>query len=199
MDAYFESETMRSTPKRPAGGTILDDLPFHLARAALNFRRFNDRTLSAIGLESQAPGIASVLHALHELDDCTVNSLVERTHLPNGTLTGLLDTLEGDRCIQRVPNPDDGRSWHIRLTAKGRQICAKLHQRHLLVMGLFRDVLTERETAELKRLLAQVTTCMRAYTASPDQSPSRSSSRTQRARTSPQPRRQRRKVAGTRS
>ena len=155
---------MLSDPETTSSDTILEDLPFYLARAALNFRRFNDRTLRAIGLESQAPGIASVLHALDEQDHCTVKSLVGRTRLPNGTLTGLLDTLERDRCIRRVPNPDDGRSWRIRLSAKGRRVCAKLHQRHRLVMEVLREALSDEEAAELKRLLARVTARMCAYT-----------------------------------
>src|SRR5580698_3160616 len=74
--------------------SILEDLPFCLARATLGFRRFNDLTLRAIDLASLAPGAASILHALQEEPSCTVNRLVEKTHLPNGTLTGLLDELQ---------------------------------------------------------------------------------------------------------
>jgi DNA-binding MarR family transcriptional regulator len=78
----------------PTTGSVLEDLPFCLARATLAFRRFNDLTLRAIDLASLAPGAASILHALQEEPSCTVNRLVEKTHLPNGTLTGLLDELE---------------------------------------------------------------------------------------------------------
>ena len=169
---------MLKNPQTPPGETILDDLPFYFARAVVDFRRFNDYTLRAVGLQPQAPGIASVLHALDEWDDCTVNSLIQRTHLPNGTLTGLLDSLEDDRCIQRVSNPADGRSWHIRLTAKGRKLCAKLHHRHLMVMELFRDALSDRETAQLKRLLTRVTARMRTYTSGEALPPNRTSART---------------------
>jgi DNA-binding MarR family transcriptional regulator len=154
---------MASVPRRASGETLLEDLPFHLARATLAFRRFNDRTLHATGLKPQTPGLASVLHALEENDDCTISRLVEQTQLPNGTLTGLLDTLAEDGLLERIANPDDGRSWRIRLTKSGRTLCAKLQQRHQLVMDLFRDALSEAETAELKRLLSRVTARMRAY------------------------------------
>lgn len=153
---------MLSDPDARLGDTILEDLPFHLARVGISFRRFNDRTLRAVGLKSQAPGMASVLHALEEQDDCAVNSLVERTHLSNGTLTGVLDSLARDGCVERARDPDDGRSWRIRLTPKGRRLCGQLDQRHRMVMALFREVLSEAETTELKRLLARVTACMRA-------------------------------------
>ena len=154
---------MSATPDRASRVTVLGDLPFHFARTALAFRRFNDRTLHAVGLKPQPPVMASVLHALTEIGDCTVNRLVEHTHLPNGTLTGLLDTLERDGCIERFRNPDDGRSWRIRLTRKGGKLGANLQKSHRLVMGLFREVLSDAEAAELKRLLTRVNIRMRAY------------------------------------
>src|SRR5271165_192220 len=112
----------------PTTSSVLEDLPFYLARATLAFRRFNDLTLRAVGLASLAPGAASILHALHEERSCTVNRLVERTHLPNGTLTGLLDELEVDGYLARFPNPEDGRSWLVGLTTQGLRLCRKLQK-----------------------------------------------------------------------
>jgi DNA-binding MarR family transcriptional regulator len=143
--------------------SVLEDLPFCLARATLGFRRFNDLTLRAIGLASLAPGAASILHALQEERSCTVNRLVERTHLPNGTLSGLLDELEGDGYLARFSNPEDGRSWLVGLTTQGLRLCKKLQKRHGLVMEVFGETLTDAEQAELVRLLGKVTQCMRAY------------------------------------
>jgi DNA-binding MarR family transcriptional regulator len=143
--------------------SVLEDLPFCLARAALGFRRFNDLTLRAIGLASLAPGAASILHALQEERSCTVNRLVEKTHLPNGTLTGLLDELEEDGYLARFSNPEDGRSWLVGLTTQGIRLCKKLQRRHGLVMEVFGETLTDAEQAELVRLLGKVTKCMRAY------------------------------------
>lgn len=151
----------RSTPK-PVEHSLLEDVPFLLARAALNFRKFNEHTLREVGVADLAPGFASVLHALDELGDCTVSMLVEQTHLPNGTLTGVLDTLEGDRYIERRRNPEDGRSWLIKLTASGRRLCAKLHTRHRAVMEVFRAAFTKSELAALSRLLVKASNCMRA-------------------------------------
>jgi DNA-binding MarR family transcriptional regulator len=143
--------------------SVLEDLPFCLARATLGFRRFNDLTLRAIGLASLAPGAASILHSLQEERSCTVNRLVEKTHLPNGTLTGLLDELEEDGYLARFSNPEDGRSWLVGLTTQGLRICKKLQRRHGLVMEVLGETLTDAEQAELVRLLGKVTQCMRAY------------------------------------
>ncbi|HEU5080343.1 MAG TPA: MarR family transcriptional regulator [Opitutaceae bacterium] len=150
--------------------SVLEDLPFSFVRASLSFRRFNDLTLRSVGVESQAPGLATVLHALEELGDCAVSSLAQKTHLPNGTLTGLLDTLQREGHLRRDRNPEDGRSWIVQLTKSGRGLCAKLHQRHRTVMKIFRETLTEAEAAEMQRLLEKLTDAMRAFAADPDES-----------------------------
>ncbi len=154
---------MPRTRPKSAAHSILEDLPFRLARAALDFRRFNDRTLRAVGVEDLAPGLASVLHAVEEAGGCTVNHLVAQTHLPNGTLTGLLDTLEREGRIRRQRNPDDGRSWLVELTPVGRVLCEKLHGRHNDVMKVFEDAFSEAEIAELSRLLSKASACMREH------------------------------------
>lgn len=148
----------------PTTSSVLEDIPFCLARASLAFRRFNDHSLRLSGLPSLPPGAASVLHVLQEEQQrCTVNLLVERTHLPNGTLTGLLDALEGEGYLARFSNPEDGRSWLVGLTAPGLRLCTKLQKRHGMVMEAFGDVLTAAEQVELARLLGKATDCMRAY------------------------------------
>jgi len=65
----------------------------------------------------------------------------------------MLDELEQRGYIERVRNPQDGRSWIVRLTREGRRLCGKLQQRHRLVMDTFRDALSGAEMSELTRLL----------------------------------------------
>lgn len=158
---YFDVEI--SLPRMAALHSVLNDLPFCLARTTLSFRRVSDQTLRAVGLESLAPGLASVLHGLDEIGGCTVNALLEKTHLPNGTLTGLLDTLENDGYIRRTRNPRDGRSWLIELTERGDHVCEKLRVRHHQVMAMFREVISDAEAIEVSRLLEKLTVRMRAY------------------------------------
>lgn len=141
----------------------LDDLPFHLARLQLNFRRLGDRTLREEGLGPQPAGLGSVLHALIEEDDCLVGSVVERTHLPNGTVTGILDRLEAQKLIARVDDDADGRAWRIRLTAKGAALRPKLLRRHARVMAVVRATLTAEEIAAFSALADRLTAAMQAY------------------------------------
>ena len=159
-----------------------DELPFSLARLALSFRRFNDQTLRAVGLHGLAPGLASVLHALEGLGKCTTGELVEATQFPNGTLTGLVDTLEEQKLVARLPNPKDGRSWLLTLTTKGLKVCVKLRERHHLSLALFEKTLGDRESVQLIRLLDKASEAMRDYKA-----PLQAERRTQRKATRRKP------------
>ncbi len=150
------------TPPR----TVLDDLPFCLAQASLVFRRFSDLTLRATGVDGQAPGLATVLHTLDEFGESPVSLLVDQSRLPNGTVTGLLDTLEDDGLIRRTRNPEDGRSWIVALTPKGNRACGKLRRRHGRVMAVFGDALSKAEARRLATLLRKLSSHLQAYTGS---------------------------------
>ena len=43
-------------------------------------------------------------------------------HLDRGTISGILSRLERSRLVTRVSNPDDRRSVHLTLTARGRAV-----------------------------------------------------------------------------
>jgi DNA-binding MarR family transcriptional regulator len=61
------------------------------------------------------PGLASATPA----------SLADKAAVTRATMTGLIDTLEKDGMVMRVPDPLDRRTMHIELTAAGR---AKLEE-----------------------------------------------------------------------
>lgn len=144
--------------------TLLEDVPFHLARLGIAFTRLGTQTLREEGLGPQAPGTGSVLHALFEMDDIPAKELVERTHLPKGTLSGILDRLEAADWIVRYPNPNDGRGCCVRLTKKGRALEPRMRRRHARIMLTLQEALGERDYHALTRLLDKATRAMREAT-----------------------------------
>lgn len=141
----------------------MDDLPFSLVRAAIGFHRLNECVLRQMGLRAQPLGAGTVLHALFEQNDCTVKDLANRTQIPNGTLTGILDRLERDGLVRRAENADDGRSWRVRLTANGQGMRKKLMRRHEIILQFFDAIFSPLEAARLKRDLTRLTVAMRYY------------------------------------
>jgi DNA-binding MarR family transcriptional regulator len=137
--------------------SALDELPVFISRLHHAFPSFLDSLGRGSPLAGKLrPGMGSVLLALLEADDCNVKVLVERLHLRNGTLTGLLDRLEESGLIIRTACPDDGRAFRVRLTARGRALGPTMLECHRHGTAGLEAGLNRKEIAELKRLLARV-------------------------------------------
>ena len=74
--------------------------------------------LSRNGLEDLAGARGRVIFALWSEDKIPIKKLVEKTSLDKATLTGIIDRLERDGFVCRVPSPDDKRATLISRTGK---------------------------------------------------------------------------------
>ncbi|MBR6142838.1 MAG: MarR family transcriptional regulator [Treponema sp.] len=74
--------------------------------------------LSRHGLEDLAGARGRVIFALWGEDKVPIKKLVEKTSLDKATLTGIIDRLERDGFVCRVPSPDDKRATLILRTGK---------------------------------------------------------------------------------
>lgn len=74
--------------------------------------------LSRNGLEDLAGARGRVIFALWGEDKVPIKKLVEKTSLDKATLTGIIDRLERDGFVCRVPSPDDKRATLISRTGK---------------------------------------------------------------------------------
>lgn len=74
--------------------------------------------LSRHGLEDLAGARGRVIFALWSEDKVPIKKLVEKTSLDKATLTGIIDRLERDGFVCRVPSPDDKRATLISRTGK---------------------------------------------------------------------------------
>lgn len=74
--------------------------------------------LSRHGLEDLAGARGRVIFALWGEDKVPIKKLVEKTSLDKATLTGIIDRLERDGFVCRVPSLDDKRATLISRTGK---------------------------------------------------------------------------------
>jgi DNA-binding MarR family transcriptional regulator len=86
-------------------------------------QRVNDRTnavLAPFGLNAAKYNHLVVLYMTpsHMLTPSEISELI---HTTNSSVSAVIDTLEADGLVKRVPNPNDRRSMVVRLTAKGRR------------------------------------------------------------------------------
>jgi DNA-binding MarR family transcriptional regulator len=77
----------------------------------------------------------------------------ERLLVTRGTVTGLLDSLEKQGLIRRVPNPEDRRSLQVELTAKARKLLGGLCGEHFSNEVEMTEGLSAREQETLVKLL----------------------------------------------
>ncbi len=131
-----------------------------LGLVGYNCRRAYLRILSVflerMGPMRLRPVEYSVLAILRDNRDVTQKRLAIALDVSPPNLAVLLDRLQERGLVVRVRNPDDGRSQMLQLTADGRELARRAAG---IVAALEIDAtsaLTERERAELIRLLQKV-------------------------------------------
>jgi DNA-binding MarR family transcriptional regulator len=82
--------------------------------------------------------------------------LADSTLVTTGTMTNRLDKLEGRSLVRRIPNPDDRRGLVVELTPKGRQLVDEVVGRHLENEQSMLAGLSERDRAQLTRLMRKL-------------------------------------------
>jgi DNA-binding MarR family transcriptional regulator len=74
-------------------------------------------------------------------DGLRMGELSKRMMVTGGNVTGIADQLERERLIVRVPDPQDGRAFMVKLTPRGRKTFAEMAAVHEgWVADLFRDI-----------------------------------------------------------
>jgi DNA-binding MarR family transcriptional regulator len=71
-------------------------------------------------------------------------------------ITGLVDHLERDGLVERVPDPDDRRSVHARLTAAGRSQIESIWQEAFAHQGNLTAGMNTQDLAQLRHLCLQL-------------------------------------------
>jgi len=96
-------------------------------------------------------------HAIDELaadGPLTQNQIAARLRLQKSTVSRLVDELVGAGLAKRTPNPADGRSVLVALTAKGTNRATRLGTAR---RSLFEDLMREMSAADRRIVLAGLT------------------------------------------
>lgn len=125
-----------------------------LVEAYFAFVRVDDRRIRDMGLTSSQ---FDVLATLGNTAGMTCGELSGRTLVTKGTLTGVLDRLEGKGILERVPSKSDRRSLLVRLTTKGDALFRETFPAQIAhLRPYFERALTPREMTTLGRLLLKL-------------------------------------------
>lgn len=141
----------------------MDDLPALISRTHIQFQSLVERALAEVGLQDiLRPGMAPVLFALYEKDDCIIKDLAHSTHRSASALNSLLGRLEKCDVVTLRRCEKDGRAVRVRLTPKGWEIERQVHELHRRVSRAVTRGLAEAETTAAATLLRRIIAGMEA-------------------------------------
>jgi DNA-binding MarR family transcriptional regulator len=112
------------------------------------FLRFSEDAAERAGLSAQHYQAMLILRACPDGARITINDLAVQLMIKHNSAVGLVDRLSKEGLVRRAPSSVDRRKVELELSARGRQVLAKLaamHRREL-----------ERIGPELRRLIGEV-------------------------------------------
>lgn len=133
----------------------------HLLRAGTDCLEFGHEYLSAHGVSSGRFTVLMLLlkrQAFGEKGEVvTPAELADMAGCTRATMTGLIDTLERDSLVKRVPDEKDRRMMTVSLTPKGTALLHKMLPGHFKRLAELMACLSESERKTLVRLLSKIT------------------------------------------
>lgn len=112
--------------------------------------------LSRNGLEDLAGARGRVIFALWNEDNIPIKKLVEKTSLDKATLSGIIDRLERDGYVKRIPSPDDKRATLISRTGKDEIFKSKIPEVSKQQNKLFYKGFSTSEIKEFEEYLKRI-------------------------------------------
>ena len=98
--------------------------------ALREFLHFSEAAAAEVGLSSQHYQAMLSLRACPEGETMTIADLANELLIKHNSAVGLVDRLVRERLVAREASSDDRRKVELRLSARGRQVLAKLAAMH---------------------------------------------------------------------
>jgi DNA-binding MarR family transcriptional regulator len=118
-------------------------------------RRIFNRMLQREKLDVN-PGQGRILYVLWQNDEIPINELAKQTALGKSTLTTMLDRLEAEEHLMRVPSQDDRRMILIKLTEKNKALHEKYKRVSQEMTELFYQDFTTEEIDAFEGFLIRI-------------------------------------------
>jgi DNA-binding MarR family transcriptional regulator len=94
------------------------------------FLHFSEDAAGGLGLTAQHYQAMLVLRACPEGTSVSISDLARQLLIKHNSAVGLVDRLVAERLVVREPSPADRRKVELRLSARGREVLARLAAIH---------------------------------------------------------------------
>jgi DNA-binding MarR family transcriptional regulator len=115
-----------------------------------------DGWLGPLGLSWEAFSLIVTLRRSGKPYELRPTDLLRESLLTSGAITNRIDRVERLGLVERRPDPDDGRSWLIKLTPAGKKLADIAIARHFSSVGREINILTGSEQDQLAELLTKL-------------------------------------------
>jgi DNA-binding MarR family transcriptional regulator len=124
-----------------------------LLRSARAMRRRWSESLAPWDL---SPHQARALRVVHRHEAARMGTIAAHLRIAPRSVTEVLDALEERGLVRRVPDPTDRRAVLVELTDRGRALLAEVDEARDGESAAYLSVLSERDQAQLTRLLRKL-------------------------------------------
>jgi len=124
-----------------------------LARAYQAFAAFDAAGYQQSGLTTSQ---ADVLFTLGNTEGLTFKEIGEQTLITKGTLTGVIDRMEGKGLVRRITLSDDRRCTRVILTARGNKLFKQEFPRQVRYLKERFDRLSNTEKQQIQQALHKI-------------------------------------------
>ncbi|MBR9979373.1 MAG: winged helix-turn-helix transcriptional regulator [Bacteroidetes bacterium] len=131
------------------------DLWVKLARAYAVMNKVAGKNIRQHGLTLPQFG---VLECLYHIGPMPIGDLSRKLLVSGGNMTCVVDNLEKEGLVRRVPYPEDARSVIVESTVEGDKLIKRIFPEHAGRIALAASVLSPEEQKELSRLLKKLGT-----------------------------------------
>lgn len=126
---------------------------FTITRIASRYKTELAQSFLSNGLQDVTPDYWIIIEELIQEDNITIGQLAKRTNKDNASITRIVDGMERNDLVNRIPSSNDKRSYHIVLTKYSRSIFEKLKEIEDEVFTKSTEELSLIEVKELIRML----------------------------------------------
>jgi len=128
-----------------------------LARASSTFGHLTAENIHSFGLTQPQFG---ALECLGHLGPMSIGELCRKHLVSGGNMTVVVDNLQKEGYVERMPSPTDRRSILVRLTPKGRKLFESIFPQHAQFVTKLASVLSDEEQRQLSALLKKLGTSL---------------------------------------
>ena len=141
--------------ERPDLDTAPMALIGRLQRIAQHLSHGMAKTFEQNGLNGASFDVLATLRRAGKPYAMPPTDLMQSMMITSGTMTNRIDQLEKRQLVERLPNPQDGRGFLIKLTTKGYKLIDSAVSQHVDTQTMLVDGLDSEQRKQLNKLLTK--------------------------------------------